>query len=691
MPVPEQSVKCPRCGQMVAVPTTGEKVLCPGCGRKFRFEAPRPAAPPPLPPTPAPSQDELDLEDTPPPQGTREVRCPACGKCVQVPVNGEKALCGCGRKFRFEAPPEKAAAPPSLAPPPLPPAAQSRPEAPAPPAAVSSDEAPTPPPETPPVAVSEVKCPRCLGKVQVPLSGEKVRCPGCGQKFRLDVTAPLARPGAAAAGLPGIASPSVVLAAAAAAAAAPTPEPPGPLAAPLTPEAAGELRVFWPSVRRLLHDAYESGRVTDDARASFREKADRVATLANTLLGPPGPASSVGHVFVTSVLPELTLDETLRLSLEDYRHLDESLDDVQRVLDERLPKASPAPAVVLPRPGLPGAPGEAAAPPAARRRKGLSAFEAVAAVVSVAALAAVVVFFPEIQEFAYRLQGALKPAPKVEPPPDPGTAIAIPPFPEPPGTGTRTSRPTRVRTPVSPKAATDLAVHIPEFTQPEPPKVQTSIVVVPPEKVETPVPPEAPEPPVPKEVPEPPGPESPWARLGVGVHRLFNGADLRDWAQAGAWEVRNGTLTGRAAVGPVASAVAGNPDWADYTLHARCRIVRADRVTREGEYYLLILRYQDPGNFYCVRFPIEGIYEVGYYRNGAFREIGRARHGLGSRFNQWHDVEVGIRGDQLSVVIDNIRTGAPPWSLRGLDRGAVGVGVTGGQAEFDNIRIRVER
>ncbi|HPD14398.1 MAG TPA: DUF1080 domain-containing protein [Planctomycetota bacterium] len=687
--MPEQSVKCPRCGQRVAVPTTGEKVLCPGCGQKFRFEAPRPAAPPPLPPGPAPPQDELDLEDTPPPQGTREVRCPECGKGVQVPVNGEKAFCGCGRKFRFEAPAEKAAASPGVTPPPLAPP-ETKPTQPPPLAAVSSDEAPTPPPETPPVAVNEVTCPRCNGRVKVPLSGEKVRCPGCGQKFRLDVTVPLPRP--APPDLPGIASPGAVLAAATAAAACPAPEPPRPSATPPTPEAAGELRVLWPAVRRAIHEAYESGRVTDDARVSFREKADRVATLANGLLGPPGPASSVGHVFITSVLPELTLDETFRLSLEDYRHLDESLDDVQRVLDERLAKAAPAPAaVVLPKPVLVGAPGEAAAPPAPRRRKGLSTFEAVAAVVSVAALAAVVVFFPEIQEFAHKLQGGIQPAPKIEPPPDPGTANAIPPFPEPPKTGTKTGRPTRVRTPASPKAATGLAVHIPEFRQPESPKVQTSIVVVPPEKVEPPEPKEEPEPPVPKDVPEPPTPESPWARLGPGAHRLFNGTDLKDWVQAGAWEVRNGCLVGRAAVGPVASAVAGSPEWADYTLRARCRIVRADRVTREGEYYLLIVRYQDPGNFYCVRFPIEGIYEIGYYRNGAFREIGRARHGLGSRFNQWHEIEVGIRGDQLSVVIDNIRTGAPPWSLRGLDRGPAGVGVTGGQAEFDNIRIRVER
>jgi len=675
--VPEQSVKCPRCGQRVAVPTTGEKVLCPGCGQKFRFEAPRSAAPPPLPPSPAPSQDELDLEDTPPLQGMREVRCPECGKGVQVPVNGEKAFCGCGRKFRFEAPAERAAAvPPSVAPPPLTPP-ESKPAQPPPLAAVSNDEAPMPPPETPPVAVNEVTCPRCLGEVRVPLSGEKVRCPGCGQKFRIDVTAPLPRP--APADLPGIASPGAVLAAVSVAAAP-------------TPEAAGELCVLWPAVRQAIHEAYESGRVTDDARVSFREKADRVAALANALLGPPGPASSGGHVFATSVLPELTLDETLRLSLEDYRHLDESLDDVQRLLDERLAKAAPAPAaVVLPRPVLAGPPGEAAAPSATRRRKGLSTFEAVAAVVSVAALAAVVVFFPEIQEFAHKLQGAIKPAPEIEPPPDPGTAIVIPPFPEPPRTGTKAVRPTRVRTPLSPKAATDLAVHIPEFKQPEPPKVQTPVVVVPPEKVEPPGPKEEPEPPVPKDAPEPLTPESPWARLGPGVHRLFDGADLKDWAQAGAWEVRNGTLVGRAAVGPVASVVAGNPEWADYTLHARCRIVRADRVTREGEYYLLIVRYQDPGNFYCVRFPIEGIYEIGYYRNGRFQEVGRARHGLGSRFNQWHEIEVGIRGEQLSVVVDNIRTGAPPWSLRGLDRGAVGVGVTGGQAEFDNIRIRVER
>ncbi len=481
--------------------------------------------------------------------------------------------------------------------------------------------------------------------------------------------------------LPGIATPSAVLEAAALAA------PPVP-----TPAAADELRTLWPTLTKIIHRVYQDGRASDDDRVSFRAKADRSAALALVFLGPPSSFSSVGHVFATSVLPELVLDEALSLSLEDYRHLDETLDDVQHLLDARLPKAEAAPSgPVLPRP-IAQAPA-AEAPPAARRSRGLSAFEAAAAILSVAALAAVIVFFPEIKDFALRLQS--RPAPKNGDGDggEPGTYNVIRPTPEPTPKVT-TKR--RVR-PRPPKATTETPlVQIPEFPPPEqPPKPATS-TPVPPEK-EPPLPPEKQPPekqPPEKEPPEkepPVEPPSPWAKLGAGAHRLFNGTDLKDWAQAGAWEVRGGSILGRSPKQAVASAIAGNPEWRDYAVQARARILRADRMTREDEYYLVIVRYQDAANFFCVRFPIEGIYEIGYYRDGRFHEVGRARHGLGSRFNQWHEVEITVKGNQLFVVIDNIRTGAPPWKIQGIERGAVGVGVTGGEAAFEDIRVRVEK
>ncbi|MBM4038144.1 MAG: DUF1080 domain-containing protein [Planctomycetes bacterium] len=666
-----------------------------------------------------------DEAPTPPPApATKEVTCPDCGMPVQVPLSGEKVYCICGRKFRCEAPAAsplslsgrgegegRAAVPPSPYPlpgreggraaeapaePPLPRGAAQQELRPPEPRGraeealevqVLGDEAPTPPP----AAANQVKCPRCGSMVRVPLSGEKVRCPGCGQKFRFE--APLSLPGrgegeggpaalpspfplpereggGATAGVPGIAAPSAVLAAAAAAAPPPT----------ATPAAAEELRGLWTWLRGTIHGAYEGGRADDEARVAFRQKADRAALLATVFLGVPGPASSEGHVFVTSVLPEMALDEIHHLSLEDYRKLDESLDDVQHLLDARVPQAPAPPPPALPRPAAAAPPAPAKAP-AAPRRRGLTTFEAAAAILSVAALAAAIVFFPEIKDFAARLQsrGDLKPKTSLSP----GTETVL--VPEPPKAATRT----RVRTPrnKTPDVSTDVpVVKIPDF-EPPTPKVETSVPVPPDKEKEK----GEPEPPLPKDKPEPAEPESPWAKLGLGVHRLFNGTDLKDWTQSGAWAVRGGEAHARAPAGPVAMAVAGNPEWADYTLQVRARIVRADRMTREGEYFLVILRYQDPQNYMCVRFPIEGIYEVGYYRDGAFHEAGRARHGLGSRFNQWHTIEVGVSGNKISVVIDDNRTGAPPWIVRGLDRGPCGIGVTGGEAAFEQVRVKVER
>ncbi len=856
----EQTVKCPRCGQMVAVPTTGEKVYCTGCGQKFRYETPKavaispvPAAPPPEPPPPLetrdvqcpdcgkvvrvpvsgerafcacgrkfrldvgerpaelplpsdpdaplpvlpslllgqdvrcpdcgkvlhvtamaekvrcpcgrkfwldaladrrgggehPTEDALEVKalgdeapvasplslsgrgqgegraaaspspfplpgregggadeaPTPPPMpapaaapATREVTCPDCGKAVQVPLNGEKVYCTCGRKFRCEAPAAKGPAGEGEAPaePPLPRGAaqqELRPPEPRRPAEepleveVLGDEAPTPPPPMPapaaaPAAANQVRCPRCGAMVQVPLSGEKVRCPGCGQKFRFEAPAASPSPfplpgregGGAAAGVPGIAAPSAVLAAAAVALPPPT----------ATPAAAEELRGLWAWLRETIHRAYEGGRADDEARVAFRQKADRAAALASVFLGAPGPASSGGHVFVTSVLPEMALDEILHLSVEDYRHLDESLDDVQRQLDARVPLAPappPSPAFPFPRPAAAAPPAQAQVP-APRRRRGLTTFEAAAAILSVAALAAAIVFFPEIKDFVARLQsrGDAKPKTSVFVAPRTETVLV----PEPPKVATRSRPLPRKKTP---DVSTDVPpVKIPDFITP-PPKVETSVPVPPDKEKEK----GEPEPPLPKDKAEPPEPESPWAKLGPGVHRLFNGTDLKGWAQSGAWAVRGGEAHARAPVGPVAAAIAGNPEWSDYTVQVRARVIRADRVTREGEYYLVILRYQDPQNFMCVRFPIEGIYEIGYYRDGAFHEVGRARHGLAARFNQFHTIEVGVSGNKISVVIDNIRTGAPPWTVRGLDRGPCGIGVTGGEAAFEDLRVRVER
>ncbi|HUT35957.1 MAG TPA: family 16 glycoside hydrolase [Planctomycetota bacterium] len=659
-----REARCPACGRTMQVSATAEKVRCP-CGHKFWLDGSAGDSADRDAPTEAPLPVEMlgDEAPTPPPMpaqaaapATKEVTCPDCGKAVQVPLSGEKVYCACGRKFRYEAPAAK-------------PAERERPAE--EPLAVEAlgDEVPTPPPS----AANQVKCPRCGGTVMVPTSGEKVRCPGCGQKFRFEApAAPPSRP--ADAELPGIALPGAVLEAAAAAA------PPT-----ATPAAAEELRSLWQAIRQTVHRSYEGARATDEDRVSFRQQADRATVLASVFLGSPGPASSAGHVFATLVLPEMALDEILGLSLEDYRHLDETMDDVEHLLAARLPGAAPAPpAPVFPRPVAPAA-APAAAP--APRRRGLTTFEAAAAILSVAALAAAIIFFPEIKDLAARLQsrGDRKVTTALNG--EPGVDTRIVPVPEPPKVATRV-RPPRNKTGPTLKVTTTIpAVKIPDF-QPPTPKPDTSIPV-PPEK-DKPEPPE-PEPPLPKDKAEPPEPESPWAKLGPGAHRLFSGTDLKDWAQSGAWAVRGGEAHCRAAAGPVAAAVAGNPDWRDYVVQVRARIVRADRMTREGEYYLVILRYQDAQNFYCVRFPIEGIYEIGYYRNGAFHEVGRARHGLGSRFNQWHEVEIAIRGNQIAVVIDNIRTGAPPWSLRGLERGPLGVGVTGGEAAFEDVRVRVER
>ena len=673
--MPEQSVKCPRCGQTVAVPTTGEKVHCLGCGQKFRFDAPAapvaPAGPAPsAPEAPSPKADE---EEAPPAQApTVAVPCPDCGKTVLVPVSGDKVFCACGRKFRLDTSqdspkPAEAEPLPEIRPPELPRASAAEP--PALPSAAAA------------VPANEVKCPRCGRTVLVPLTGEKVHCQGCGQKFRFEAPAARPRPEESAA-LPGIASPDQVLAMAAAA----TVAGPGP------DQAADELRVLWPSLRGLVNRVFEEHRATDDDRMAFRSMADRAAGLAAVFLGPPGPQSPPGHLFITCILPEMTLDEILRLSLEEYRRLDDAFDEVRRLTDARVaqvPELAPSPP--LPRQAAVAPPSSApVALPAARRRGGLSPLEAVTAVVSIAALAAVAIFFPELRDWMSRLKGQQAAhrlqavttetvaVPKREGPARPDTKVAAP-SPKAPTKNGETPKATTA-TPALPD------VKIPEFVKPEPPAPKAGTATAVPPDVAVPEPPGPPE-----HKTETPAVAAPGAGLTLGIHRLFNGRDLTNWGRNGAWAVRDGAVVGRAAAGPVASLITGNPEWRDYTVQARCRIVRADRQTREGEYYLIIFRYQDADNFYCVRFPIEGIYEIGYYRNGAFHEVGRARHGLGAKFNQWHDVEIGVHGDQVSVTVDNARTGAPPWVIKGIDRGPVGIGVTGGEATFDLIRVRAER
>jgi len=182
------------------------------------------------------------------------------------------------------------------------------------------------------------------------------------------------------------------------------------------------------------------------------------------------------------------------------------------------------------------------------------------------------------------------------------------------------------------------------------------------------------------------------ARPGPGTYRLFNGRDLSGWSRVGDWRVAAGILTGASSSARPATLIAGSPQWADYTLGLRFRIVRQTAVPRDDEYALVIFRARDERNFHCVRFAVEGIYEIGYYRNGRFRETSRARFGLGSRskFNLWHSLRLTVRGGKLTMSIDGVG-GMPPWPITTFANGAVGVGVTGGQAAFRDISVKVYR
>jgi len=190
----------------------------------------------------------------------------------------------------------------------------------------------------------------------------------------------------------------------------------------------------------------------------------------------------------------------------------------------------------------------------------------------------------------------------------------------------------------------------------------------------------------------PPRPTPTPETLGPGTYRLFNGRDLSGWRQDGRWGVSSGAIVGGSPNAVPATLIGGSTSWADYTLSLGFRIVRESAVPREDEYALVIFRARDARNFHCVRFAVEGLYELGYYRNGRFHETSRARFGLGSRsrFNRWRSLRLTVRGAKLTLSIDGVG-GMPPWPITTFANGAVGVGVTGGQAAFRDISVEVYR
>ena len=820
---PVNEVRCPRCDRMVTVPASGEKVRC-ACGQKFRFDVP----------APEPGAVEPEPEEPP----ANEVRCPRCGSMVRVPTTGEKVRCGeCGQKFRFDVPDEER--PP-----------EDGGEEPL----VLESEAGREPP------TSEVSCPQCGELVAVPTTGEKVRCPGCGQKFRFAQPPPteeaeegpeaLPSPGPLADALPSPVAPQAEAAV------------PGPLAGMMAgaPGEADELRDLWPLLCQFITQIYEEGEATDADRRLFRSQANRAVELARRLLPQPDPEDEEGHHVLTVVVGETTLDEVVALSLEDFRHLRESLDAAQALLDRHLPR---------PEPELPPATGEPARPAVRREPRSRGVAAALIGMVALLVLAVGVVAAALIVRERLRAPGGrerswaeilgveqphtsgprtsttvavprpVRPGTDLAPPVGPATdltAVVTPPeptFPRPaPSTGT--VGPHVVR----PKPATDVpmirvhsrwkagpdgtvslfdrrsldgwmgnperwevrdgvlygimavgsstitaqeaewtdytlgveaklgkagtlvlhhgplvatigssmarlgyagqggrvldevgkgatrnkwyrfeldahgpkaelrvdgkvvlstAGHTPQAGAPAL-EVQSGGVAVRGVRLRL-----HPSDPAYRAVAlaegwlvaarpttdpgEPPTPR----RLPPGRHTLFNGRNLDGWTPRGDWTVRNGALLSRAPMGDVAVLSTGSDAWRDYSFRARATLTRRSRMAREGEYFLLIVRYQDDRNFFCIRFAIEGIYELGYYHNGRWRETSRARHGLGTDFNKWHDFQVTVRGDQVSLVIDGIG-GKPPWPIpRRYRSGGVALGVTGGEAAFDDVSIHLPR
>ena len=184
------------------------------------------------------------------------------------------------------------------------------------------------------------------------------------------------------------------------------------------------------------------------------------------------------------------------------------------------------------------------------------------------------------------------------------------------------------------------------------------------------------------------GPKKP-KPLGLGDHRLFDGRSLEGWQRAGDWSVRDGELVGKAAAGQIAHAfVPGTAAHRDYIIQARCRILRDSRRTQRGEYFLVTFRQVRPGNYFCIRFPVEGIFEIGYVLDGRFGEVERGvRKGA---YNDWRHIEITVRGNQINMKVDGLR-GLPTWTFTNFPTGAIGLGVTGGEAAFKDVRVRILR
>jgi len=177
--------------------------------------------------------------------------------------------------------------------------------------------------------------------------------------------------------------------------------------------------------------------------------------------------------------------------------------------------------------------------------------------------------------------------------------------------------------------------------------------------------------------------------LGPGDHRLFNGRDLDGWQTAGDWAVRNGEMVATSAKGQLAHAfVPATESHRDYIIKARCRILRDSRRTQLGEYFFITFRQMRPGNYFCIRFPVEGIFEIGYYLDGRFGEVERGvRKGA---YNEWREIEITVRGNDISMRVDDLR-GLPTWKFTNFPKGAIGLGVTGGEAAFKDVRVRILR
>ena len=852
----ERNVPCPRCGEMVRVPTTGQKVRCTRCNQKIRFDPevskcrdvaasePPPLAqpadedgaePPPLPSPTLPSNGPPAPPDLPKPRldgpdakvgdasegGERRVPCPRCGETVWVPVTGEKVRCPqCSQKLRFEpeVPAGKEVA--DAGPPPLAlPAEEDEPES-QPPALPSLPPLPTPRltvPSEPVAALAE----------RPPTEGSD--------------------------GEPSDARPE--------------------------PDAleVEELRELWPALCRLIAEIYEGGRAADADRLVFRTDADRAAVLAERLLPTSGSQQRHGREVITAVLSQTSLDDIVSLSLEQFRSLQHSLDEAQALLDRALPEPKPEPPAPA-RPAGQPMPLAAQQPPQRVRRGfpvGPALFACLLIAAGLAALIPGVRRWIRAQPILASLLGTGRPAA----PGDellPGTDTAIEAVGRPKGS-TATAPAARL-----PKPSTE-GKPATVVRPPRPPKPRTA---APARRPSTAVPP-APKPLTPRPAAKPflsrwkPGPDgwitlfdgksldgwlgadghwtikdgelrgvgsdgvaflsargAEWqdyrlatklllgahgtavishgtlavqfddssARLGypadawklldqkaeglsrkkwhdveldvkgkaaevringqkvlsstahtplagapalealdggvafknirlhlhdsdpdyravalgegyatdpaarptvptpgtldvgtpavaalaLGPHVLFNKRDLATWRKTGSWAVRGGAMTARAAKGQVALAYApGTATARDYVLRVQCRIVRSSDRVREGEYLLLVFRLRGPDSFYCVRVPIEGIYEVGYYHNGRFREGPRGvRKG---HYNQWHEIQLSVRGAQFDITFDGIgRLPTYPVSTF-FRRGAVGVGVTGGEAAFRDVRVRILR